>query len=1099
MVSHSGIPSLTAKDRADLLQATAQAGGCFVPDVSGAAAAFVVAALPTHIAGPVVVVLDGPRTLDDFARDFATLCPQTEAAFFPPWEHLPGRSTLPLADVMGDRLDVLNRCMESMPPVILTCIQAVLQRTVAPADLARRRLSLKRDQTLSLESFLGQLQEQGYAFEAEVTAKGQAAHRGGIVDCWPPSETWPVRCEFFGDTLESLRTFNPDDQRSIHKLDEITVMPAHEEESDPETSSLTASLLDYLPADHQWVWCDSDVIRDHATQYQALIEEAGAVTQTLSYRRLRELIRARCARGPLYLDGSAPRQATRCPIALRPLAGLPSLERLDLDQGALESARRDFVEDLQQRAGTGEAVHLFFGTEGTQDRFIEWRTSHADPRVHFRLAIGALSEGFHYTDGQLIVVSEQDLYGRRRAWRGRYDPHARRPGPKKISGPRLSEWRDIEPGELVVHVDHGIGRYLGLYEIETNGQRQEVLSIEYADDAKIYLPVSQAHLLSRYVGFGRQRPALHALGSKRWGREKRAAERAIRDLAAHLLETQAARQTKPGHAFALDAPWQHEFEAAFPYEETEDQWRAIRDVKADMERPRPMDRLICGDVGYGKTEVAMRAAFKAVMDGRQVALLVPTTVLAQQHYETFRERMAAFPIRIEMLSRFRTRAEQRQIVEEVNQGHVDIVIGTHRLVQPDIQFRQLGLVIVDEEQRFGVEHKEHLKTLRQLVDVLTMTATPIPRTLYMSLAGARDISTIQTPPQQRLPVETIISEYRQDLIRDAIRRELNRGGQVFYLHNRVKTIEMARQTLLKLVPEARIAIGHGQMNEHELEAVMTAFVRGEVDVLLCTTIIESGVDIPNVNTIVIERADRFGLSDLYQLRGRVGRYKHQAYAYLLLPRQGQLLSAARQRVQAIRKYSGLGSGFKLALRDLEIRGAGNILGAEQSGHIAAVGFDLYCQFLKRTVAQMRGEAPPPLIDVELRLDFIETAPSHGHEAHAAVIPVDYMEDEHLRVNAYRRIAGITDAAELAALREELHDRLGPPPGAVERLLKLVSCKLTAHEHQIQEIEVRDRKVMLKRNGNWIMHGNRFPRLQAESADQALDELLTLLQEQKASR
>ncbi len=530
----------------------------------------------------------------------------------------------------------------------------------------------------------------------------------------------------------------------------------------------------------------------------------------------------------------------------------------------------------------------------------------------------------------------------------------------------------------------------------------------------------------------------------------------------------------------------------FPFQETDDQLRAIRDVKSDMENSKPMDRLICGDVGYGKTEVAMRAAFKAVMDGRQVALLVPTTILAQQHYETFRERMAPFPVRVEMLSRFRTRAEQRRVVEDLNAGRVDIVVGTHRLVQPDVRFKQLGLVIVDEEQRFGVEHKEYLKALRRMVDVLTMTATPIPRTLYMSLAGARDISTIQTPPQDRLPVETIVTEFNEDVIREAIHRELSREGQVFYLHNRVQSIDRTHRKLQALVPEARIAIGHGQMNERELESVMTAFVRGDYDVLLCTTIIESGVDIPNVNTIFIERADRFGLSDLYQLRGRVGRYKHKAYAYLLLPRHGQLFSAARERVRAIRKYTGLGSGFKLAMKDMEIRGAGNILGAEQSGHIAAVGFDLYCQFLRRTVARMKGEAPPPVIDVEVRLDFIDTTPAHASDPSAAVIPVDYVEDEHARVNLYRRIAELTDEAGVQDMLEELEDRFGPVPAALGRLMTIRAIRVAAYEKDIQEIEVRDQKVMMKRRNEWLQQKGRFPRLSSSTASDQLQELKKLI-------
>ena len=535
-----------------------------------------------------------------------------------------------------------------------------------------------------------------------------------------------------------------------------------------------------------------------------------------------------------------------------------------------------------------------------------------------------------------------------------------------------------------------------------------------------------------------------------------------------------------------------EFEAAFPYEETEDQWRAIEDVRRDMQAPRPMDRLICGDVGYGKTEVAMRAAFRAVCGGKQVAVLVPTTVLAQQHYETFRERMAAFPVTIEMLSRFRTPAEQAEIVRRLREGRLDIVIGTHRLAQPDVAFRDLGLVIIDEEQRFGVAHKEALKELRETVDVLTMTATPIPRTLYLSLVGARDLSVIQTAPRERLPIETIVAPYDDAVVREAILRELDREGQVFYLHNRVETIEHVRDRLVRLVPEARLVLAHGQMPERRLADVMRRFVRGEADVLLCTTIIESGVDIPNVNTILIDRADRFGIADLYQLRGRVGRYKHRAYAYLLLPRHGRLFDTARRRIEALRRHSGLGAGFQLALRDLETRGAGNLLGAEQSGHIAAVGFELYCQLLRRTVAALKGEPLPPLIDVTVRLDFLAPAADEAGAASPTALPADYIEDENLRLQAYRRIASIATEAEARAVREDLRDRFGPPPPAVERLLRIARIRVRAAALGAQSVETQEDRLVVTKNGGPIMPGGRYPRLKPGDPLRRLDEILRIL-------
>ena len=623
------------------------------------------------------------------------------------------------------------------------------------------------------------------------------------------------------------------------------------------------------------------------------------------------------------------------------------------------------------------------------------------------------------------------------------------------------------------------------------------------------MPVTEAHLVGKYVGVGKVRPPLNTLGGTRWNKAKEQAERAVRDVAAELLQIQAVRESQAGHAFPPDVPWQREFEGAFIFEETPDQLRAIGETKSDMERPKPMDRLICGDVGFGKTEIAIRAAFKAVMGGKQVAVLVPTTVLAQQHFNTFRERMADYPVRIELLSRFRTHREQQRVVRDLAAGAVDIVIGTHRLIQSDIVFKELGLVVIDEEQRFGVLHKEKFKRLRTLVDVLTLSATPIPRTLYLALTGARDMSTIQTPPHDRLPVETIVVQYDERVIRDAIQRELNRGGQVFFLHNRVMTIETMRSKLQTLVPHARIVVGHGQMESDELEEVMTKFVNGEADVLLSTTIIESGLDIPNANTIIIDRADRFGLSDLYQLRGRVGRYKHQAYAYLLLPRHASLLTDVRKRISAIRQYSTLGSGFKIAMRDLEIRGAGNLLGSEQSGHITAVGFELYCQLLKQSVSALKGEKVKPRVEVSVKLDFLEmtgrdgrvAVPKSGDRRDAVTpqnetpprhLPHNYVTEPQHRIEIYRKLAQAGEKSALENLQKELRDRFGPLPPAVELLLQVAELKILASEKAVTIIEVKDDKLMLTRHGDFITLGGKFPRLTKKQAGARLKEIKKLL-------
>jgi transcription-repair coupling factor (superfamily II helicase) len=639
------------------------------------------------------------------------------------------------------------------------------------------------------------------------------------------------------------------------------------------------------------------------------------------------------------------------------------------------------------------------------------------------------------------------------------------------------------------------------------------LVLEFADEAKLYVPLEQAYLVSRYVGAGKKSPPLSSLGDGRWARAKIKAAASIFDYAGQMLAVQAERQTHAGYSFAPDTKWQAEFEHSFPFRETPDQMKTIIDTKIDMERSRPMDRLICGDVGFGKTEVAVRAAFKAVMDGKQVAVLAPTTVLAQQHFEVFRQRMLDYPVRIEMLSRFRSQSEQKKVLKLLREGGVDVVIGTHRLISGDLIFKDLGLVVIDEEQRFGVLHKEKFKELFKLVDVLTLSATPIPRTLYLSLVGVKDMSTIETPPLNRLPVETVVSAYDERLIRAAIDRELERQGQVFFLHNRVVSIERVRDRIVDLCPQARVEIGHGQMDADELEGVMARFIAGKTDVLVCTTIIESGLDIPNANTIIIDRADQFGLADLYQLRGRVGRAEHKAYAYLLLPREMMTVGAARKRISAIKQYSSLGAGFRIAMRDLEIRGAGSILGTAQSGHIVAIGFDLYCQLLKQAVAQLNGQKPRFRLDVDLKLDFVATneaefvaAPIRSgglqpgealgkaplFERIPAFIPITYISDPSLRIRAYRDVAEVTTHDQLDRLRREWRDRFGPFPPAVDNLFQLIEIKLAAAKSGITRVEVRERKLMLTRRGDFILVAGKFPRLIGAKIEQHLGEILELI-------
>jgi transcription-repair coupling factor (superfamily II helicase) len=657
--------------------------------------------------------------------------------------------------------------------------------------------------------------------------------------------------------------------------------------------------------------------------------------------------------------------------------------------------------------------------------------------------------------------------------------------------------RELNERDLVIHSDHGLARYQGIQIRTAGGKREEVLVLEYADDAKLFVPVAQAHLVSRYVGVGGKAPALSKLGDARWQRTRKGAEKSVEEFAAKMLTVAADRQHLTGHAHAPDTKWQVEFEQSFLYRETPDQLRCVEDIKRDMETPKPMDRLLCADVGFGKTEVAIRAAFKAVMGGKQAAILVPTTVLARQHYHTFRERMSEFPVTVEMLSRLTPAHREKEILKGIREGTVDIVVGTHRLISKDVRYKDLGLAVVDEEQRFGVKHKEKFKELFRLIDVLTLSATPIPRTLYLALMGMRDMSTIETPPPNKQAVQTIVCPYDERVIRDAVNAELERGGQVFFLHNRVQSIEMMAAKIRLLCPKAKVIVGHGQMDEGVLETVMHTFVEGKADVLVATTIIESGVDIPNANTILIDRADRFGLADLYQLRGRVGRAGGQAFAYLMLPRDFVEGGDARKRVNAIKQYTGLGSGFKIALRDLEIRGAGNLLGTEQSGHIAAVGFDLYCQMLKQAVNKMQGRRVARPVEVALRADFLVMNEALMVDAPSgmtpAFLPSTFIEDAKLRIQAYRALGEVMTKKELKELEAQWQDQFGDKlPYAVQNLITCAAVRLAASHAGVTEVEIKDRKLMLTRNGKYVMLDGKFPRLTEKSGFKQLGEALGML-------
>ena len=1040
---------------------------------------FLVATIAEHDRRSIWVICPTVRAQELFFESLSNW--NSNASFLPEAEFAAVENILPDPEIAAERLALLSQIeKENASKLVVTTRAALDQPAPSRGMLRSASLEIQRGSNMAMPALLSAFSGAGYERVAQVTTRGQFAVRGGIVDIFSWQTSLPLRIEFYGDEIESLREFDLDTQTSVRTREQASVL-------------LSA-------ADNT-----GGRVRDYITQDALLIElepalEGGAPATSGSPQPAPPS-HIQISESWIENDDAVPEDFSSAFV------------ECDIGEFAIgdfmlaETKRAQFIARLTQWRNEHATVAIYFQTEGEIERFREIIST--DALAGIDLLEGTLSRGFCFPAANLVILSANELLGR-------FPIHGRR---RLRRGERRNraqiDFSELNENDLVVHLEHGIGRFLGLIEMpameeripasppalelrppkQASGARQEVLVLEFADDAKLYVPLEQAYLVSRYVGVGKKSPPLSSLADAKWARAKKNATASIFDYAGKMLALQAERQTNPGHAFGADTKWQAEFEHSFPYRETPDQLTAIIDTKTDMEQSQPMDRLICGDVGFGKTEVAVRAAFKAVMEGKQVAVLAPTTVLAQQHFETFRQRMLDYPIRIEMLSRFRSPAEQKKVLQLLLEGGVDIVIGTHRLISGDVRFKDLGLVVIDEEQRFGVLHKEKFKELFKLVDVLTLSATPIPRTLYLSLVGVKDMSTIETPPQNRLPVETVVCGYDERIIRDAINRELERQGQVFFLHNRVHSIEKVRDRIAELCPNARVQFGHGQMDSDGLEAVMHRFVMGKIDVLVCTTIIESGLDIPNANTIIIDRADRFGLADLYQLRGRVGRAEHKAYAYLLLPRELMMIGAARKRINAIKQYSSLGAGFRIAMRDLEIRGAGSILGTAQSGHIMAVGFDLYCQLLKQAVAQIKGQKPRWRLEVELRLDFVATNEAefvHGDARVSAFLPRSYINDTSLRIQAYRRIAEITTAEQLDRLIKEWRDRFGAFPKAVENLITLAQIKLAAAIQEISRVETREDKLMLTRRGDFILVEGKFPRLFAPEIEKRLQEILGLL-------
>ncbi|MDI6893931.1 MAG: transcription-repair coupling factor [Bacillota bacterium] len=1132
---------------------------CLVHGAPGSVRSLVIAALHRVSKRPFLVVTASTALAERRARDLSTLLGE-QVYLFPPLEVLPYEVLARSGSLLWSRAAVLTFLLRGKTGVVVAPLSALLRRLADPAWLGGLDMQLEPGMSLAPADLARRWQEAGYERVDAVETRGQFSWRGGILDVYPPGEELPLRVEFFGDDVESVRRFDPASQRSLA----AQRSPASQRPVATLETGVVGPAREDLFSPEQRERARREIARDLART----VERLAARGRAAEARRLEERVGEHLARMEdglfVGVDQYLP---YLCPTAYTLLDYFPEppvvvLDEPDRLREAAEEAEKAGREQVAQLLSQGlllpRQVDVYLGADALQQRLA------GQPRVFFSLLRGRAPAGETIVDfpgrslpvyhghwpsfmddlrrwrrgGRVLVVATTSDRGRALAERlgdegvlaPRVTPLTRVPEPGEVlvtegdletafelpslnlavvtdaavygrpkrrqlprprEGVRL-ELGELRPGDYVVHQSHGIGRYLGVRTLEIEGAHRDYLFVQYAGGDALYVPTEQVHLVQKYVGPEGHQPRLNRLGGTEWTRARNRVKESVRQMAQELLRLYAFRQALPGYAFSPDSPWQGEFEDSFRYEETPDQRQATEEIKRDMEKPRPMDRLLCGDVGYGKTEVAIRAAFKAVMDGKQVAVLVPTTILAQQHYYTFRERLAGYPVAVEVLSRFRSPREQDAVLERLRRGTVDIVIGTHRLLQDDVGFRDLGLLIVDEEHRFGVAHKERLKQLRLSVDVLSLTATPIPRTLHMALAGLRDMSAIETPPEDRYPVQTYVVEYSEYLVREAIERELRRRGQVFYVHNRVRTIERAAARVGRLVPGTRVAIAHGQMREEQLERVMLEFLNGEYDVLVCTSIIESGLDMPNVNTLIVEDAGELGLAQLYQLRGRVGRSNRLAYAYFTFRPDQRLTEAAERRLQALSEFTELGSGFKIAMRDLEIRGAGNLLGPEQHGFIMAVGLDMYCCLLEEAVREMQGqpvteEAP---VTLELKVD--------------AYLPDEWISDSGQKIAAYKLLAAVRGARDAQLVREELEDRYGPMPLPARNLLAVARVKAACQRLGITSVsQIRDRVLIRlprelprRPRGPISYSGGRRPSLtisaQGRSPEKLLSDLEALL-------
>jgi transcription-repair coupling factor (superfamily II helicase) len=1068
-----------------LLEGCTAGGRTAVRGLTGSARALLTAWLHRVTGKTVLVLAPHGDPFDELRDDLEYFAGAGAVLAFPEPDNLPYDPASPHPGITAQRLETLERLARGEPGIVLATVRGLLQRLPRPGRLERAVLRLRVGSDYDPAQLLERLVFLGYERLPEVEAVGQFARRGGILDIYAAGLPDPVRLEFDGDTLASLRRFDPGTQRSIEQLAEAVVLPRFEVVVDPaQTDEVLARvraagdvpsddrsdgvhpigelfhdgmerfashydpelalLEDYLPADVLVVADDPGKLRERAAELEQLIER-GFDDARAHYPRisspaalfapgetLERLLASRPGcdwMGPIAEPGEGARYARELFVECRPAEPVQrSIERL-----------RSHLAEL---AANGIEAVILCDNPGQRDRLREMLQELLGD-ADAALGVGLVTAGFTLPGSRLALLTDHEIFARYKRRRRRL---------KRTGGLSLAELSTLKVGDFVVHEDHGIGTYRGLQRLTLNRQETDCVEIGYAEKDRLYVPVQQLGLVSRYAAEEGARPSIHRLGSVSWQRIKARAKKAIQDMAAELLKAYAARRALPGFAFRSDTVWQRELEASFPYEETPDQMKAIEEVKADMEHAGPMDRLICGDVGYGKTEVAIRAAFKAVQDSKQVAVLVPTTILAQQHGLTFRERLADFPVRIEVLSRFRTPREQKEVVRRLGTGEVDVVIGTHRLLSKDVRFKNLGLAVIDEEHRFGVAQKERMRQMTRTVDVLALTATPIPRTLNLSLAGARDMSVIETPPRDRLPVLTEIVESSDELITESVLREVDRGGQVFLVHNRVETIHNVALKVAKLVPQVRLAVAHGQMAERELERVMLEFLDRKTDVLISTMIIESGLDIPSVNTLILDRADTLGLAQLYQLRGRVGRSAQRAYAYLMVPSRRVLTEDAEKRLRVIEEFDELGVGFKIALKDMEIRGAGNLLGPEQHGFIIGLGFDLYVKLLEEAVAELKGEAAETKPEPRLLTDW------------PAFLPDEYVPDEHEKLALYRRLAETRTTEEIDDLTLEMMDRFGQLPSPAVALVELRRVRLMGAGAGVEALRVFQKvaEMMLRR-------------------------------------